>query len=171
MNLIHPAVLGTIIVNLIQAILTGTLFQFGAFPVLASIILVWYFVLDYWVTMTNFEDDPENYRLRYFILDIFILIILFGSFYALWSMHSDLWFFISLTVLVSLIILWSALLTGKFAFKDPIEKVQIAVLVFGIAPVLSSIVFPNTSAHLVLKYVALIATLIALFFYTKITLD
>ncbi len=109
--------------------------------------------------------------LRYFILDIVILIILFGSFYALWSMHSDLWFFILLTVLVSLIILWSVLLTGEFAFKEPIEKVQIVVLIFGIVPVASSIVVPNTSAHLVLKYVALIATSIALFFYTKVTLD
>jgi len=141
-NLIYPAVLGTIIVNLIQAILVGTIFQSGAFPVFASIVLVWYFVLDYWVTMTNFENDTENYRVRYFILDIIILVVLFGSFYYLWSIHSDLWFFISLTILIFLIVLWSVLLTGKFVIKDPI----------------------------VLKYMSLIAVSISLFFYTKITL-
>lgn len=170
-NLIHPAVLGTIIVSLIQAILAGTFFQFGVFPVFASLILVWYFVLDYWVTITGFEDTPENYRLRYFILDIFILIVLFGSFYSLWSIHNDLWFFISLVILVALIILWSVLHTGKFAFKDRIEKIQIIILVFGIVPAASSIWFPNTFAHMVLKYMSLIVVSIALSFYTKITLN
>ena len=46
-NLIHPAVLGTIIVNLIQGILNGMVFKYGIFPILASLILVWYFILDF----------------------------------------------------------------------------------------------------------------------------
>ncbi|HOI39048.1 MAG TPA: hypothetical protein PLF11_16945 [Bacillota bacterium] len=44
-NLIHPAVLGTLIVNCIQLVLSGGIITKGLFPILASALLVWYFIL------------------------------------------------------------------------------------------------------------------------------
>lgn len=168
-NLVHPAVLGTIIVNLIASIINGTLFRFGFFPFLASCILVWYFVIDYWVTMISFEENPSQYRLTYFLLDILTLFVLFGSFYSLWTIHNDVLFFVTIVLLILLVGLWSVLLTGRFEIRDPVYRIQLIVFLSGIAPLISASLLQQF--HDIVKYSSLIIISICLVFYTKVTLS
>jgi len=169
-GLIHPAVLGAIIVNLIQSVLSGAFFKLGSFPIFASIILVWYFIIDFWVIISNFEDTQEEYNVFYFLLDIITLIILFGAFYFLWSLQNDTLFFLSIIFLLIVIIIWSVLIIGKISLKDPIDIIQFSVLAFAVVPFITSIIKPHTNLHLMIKYFSLGAIFIALIFYSKITL-
>lgn len=106
-NLIHPAVLGTIIVNFIELIFSGGITSNGLLPIIASAGLIWYFVLDFWVTTIAFEHNPASYTFPLFLLDIAVLIILFASFYFLWKSPDDQAFFATLALQVLAILTWN----------------------------------------------------------------
>jgi hypothetical protein len=172
-NLLHPAVLGTIIVNLVQLIFSGELLKdvqvHGLFPLLASAILVWYFVLDFWVTTVAFEKQPGQYGLKPFLTDILILVLLSASFYCLWVTHSDFWFFITVVAQIIGIVVWnSAAGTNPFSLRNRYTQLLLGCALVCAIPILTSAF--ALPVHLAAKYVVLVALTCFLIFYTHLIL-
>lgn len=168
-NLIHPAVLGTILVNLIDLLISRKLFASGIFPPIASFALVWYFIVDYWVTMTTFESAPSDYNLWLFVLDIIILVTLFASFYALWIAKSDTYFFATVVFLIILFGCWNGVI-GFFNLRDKFSKILILAGLICISPLVVSFWPEFILLNYAIKYTCLTAIMLILSWYTKFTL-
>ena len=167
-NLLHPAVLGTIIVSLIQLGLSGDILKNGAFPILASSGLVWYFVLDFWVTMIAFEKDPSLYGVKLFLIDILILVLLFAGFYTLWIRPNDFWFFASLVAQILSILIWNLLSGAGSGLRDRLTQLLILCVLMCAIPLFTSTFAP--AFHPATRYVVLLGLACFLVLYTRFTL-
>lgn len=157
-NLIYPAVLGTFIVNLINFLVQGHLLKHGWFPVIASAILVAYFVLDYWITVTEFEDytDPEGaYRLSLFCVDLVLLVSLSVAICALWVLRDDVWFSGSVVVSVLCMFVWSAIVREEWCFTDSHAATMYCCTGTCVAVGILAYLAPATVLHQVVRYAAL----------------
>ena len=139
-----------VIVNLIDLLVSRKLFASSPFPILASVALVWYFILDFWVTTTTFEDDPTEYRPWFFILDIVILITLFGSFHALWTVQNETYFFLTTILLILWFGVWNGLL-GVFHRTDSFSQALVFSGLLCAIPAITSLWNSMRLIHVIAK--------------------
>jgi hypothetical protein len=106
-GLFYPAVLGTFLVDIIKNALSGELFNNGFFPVISLIILVWYFVLDFYIGFANFKGKENEYDIRYLLCDMAVISAAFIAYYGLWLSKPKLEFLLfgSLAIICLILVL------------------------------------------------------------------
>jgi len=169
-GLFYPAVLGTILVYVMQDALSSSLFKSGIFPVISLFCLVWYFVLDFYVGFTNFKGDDKNYDLRYTFCDIVVIIAAFIAYYGLWLSHLEFLFFIAVSI-----ISWTLILLDYYDTVDVNEKFEFSssydlmLLIFGIVSFGMSIVsltIPQSLFYIISKNLFIVLTSAGILYYT-----
>jgi hypothetical protein len=81
-GMLHPAVLGTVVVEAMRH--KDDLLQTeNWFTSVASLLLIWYFALDYLVTVGKFEKDPNSYSLFNFVMEFLLMGLFLWSFIVL----------------------------------------------------------------------------------------
>ncbi len=173
-NLLHPAVVGAGIVKLLDLLVSGHLHEASHFQIVASVGLIYYFILEYWVIRTDFDDEPGDgddepdlYGVRHFLLDVISLATLTLAFYALWHSKNGLQFLMALSVLVISWIVWSFLRDG---WQDTVTSKYTLFLVLTfvavVAPVFSVWLVPGRLVHLITIHVSAFWCVVALGIYT-----
>lgn len=134
-NLLYPAVLGTLIVKSIDFVLSYQSYitpQFTIIKVAFTLALLYYFILDYWVTLIEFDDKQSSYGSKLFAIDLVIILFLYVSFYFLWGNPADPsssdfhlgssnanCFYITILIVVGLLICWNVDASKIFNQNEP----------------------------------------------------
>jgi hypothetical protein len=82
-GMLHPAVLGTVVVEAMRH-KDDLLKPENWFASIASLLLIWYFALDYLVTVGKFKNEPNSYGLSNFVMEFLLMALLLWSFIVLW---------------------------------------------------------------------------------------
>jgi len=164
-GMLHPAVLGSVVVGALN--LGTTLLQPERwFSVAASIALIWYFSLDYLVTVIKYRDCEEKYGPGHFVVEIILMILLLWSFNVLWAdlrfQYALFFFLVSLQLLA--IGVWNRLDEPANGWHDEwVWKVIVAGFVFLALAIASYRASTDTTPYLQATGLTLIVWLLTIY--------
>lgn len=149
-GMLHPAVLGTVVVGAMN--LGSELLELRRwFPSLASMLLIWYFALDFLVTTLQFERRPNDYSLPNFLVEILLMVLLLWSFNALWKnaeVHYET-FFLLVALQLFTIAIWNRIAESASGWRNEwVWKVAAAGLVLLLPAYAPRWLPPGLAGHL-----------------------
>lgn len=166
-GMLHPAVLGTIIVGTLN-IGSDLLRPDRWFSVAGSVILIWYFSLDYLVTVFRYGNCQQKYGPRHFVIEVVLMIFLLWSFNVLWADSDDRYelFFLLASLQLLAIGLWNRLDDPASGWRNEwVWKVIVAGLLL-LIPAFASHWIATDAARL-LQIAGLLFMALLLLIYTR----
>lgn len=171
-NLLYPAVLGTVFVSLLLSISNGDVLANGFFPLLATIILIWYFLLDYFMGLNSFKEEETSYTNSFMICDLVVVVCLFISFFGLWYSNNEFLVFASLSGLGLSFLYWSYLVEkNEFKIFDTYNFLLLLFSILSMIFVFLSLFYSDKQIYIIGKYGFIFLTTILLVLYTKYCLS
>lgn len=169
-SLFYPAVLGTIFVYSLQGIFNGDILNIGLFSIMSLGFLIWYFILDFYVGLTNFEEDKKSYDFRYLLCDLVIIVVAFLAFFGLWFSKDDTLFYVSVLIFGFILLLLDYFNSidenSQFSLKDSYNLMLIILCLISIGMIIASFIIAETQTYTILKYTSVLLFGIGIVYYT-----
>lgn len=142
-GLLYPAVLGSIFYNGINLLFADDLAnKCTFFSLISTILLIWYFIIDFYVGIDNFSNRKEKYDYRYLFCDLIIILSIFCAYYSLWELaNAEYLLYISLCIICVILVLLDCFdQYDYYKHYNIINRYNLILIAIGLISIIASLV-------------------------------